>query len=399
MPPARLGVAVSGGGDSLALLHLVRDWAAGAGVPVAAVTVDHGLRPDAAQEAAFVAGTCARLGVPHDILKWSDWKGQGNLQDQARRARYALMTDWARARGIDAVALGHTADDQAETFVMRLARGSGVDGLSGMAGDHHAHGVRWLRPLLGQRRGVLRSYLTGIGQRWIDDPSNEDPAYDRVRARRALAVLDGLGITADGLADTCMRLSLAREALERLARDVAQAAAATDRGDVVLQCGALLNAPRETQLRLVAHALCWVASAEYRPRLGALTENYAQVLAGASRSLHGCLMIPSHGQIRITREYSAVRDTTCAPDVLWDRRWRLSGPPDKGLELRALGQAGLRVCPAWRGTGLPRASLLATPAVWRGDELVAAPLAGLANGWRAELAQGTQSFAETLISH
>ena len=130
-PPPALGVAVSGGSESTALLIHLHDWAGPRGVALHAVTIDHGLRPEAAAEAAGVAALCARLAVPHDTLPWR-WDGRGNLPDAARRGRQALISDWAAARGIADVALGHTADDQAETLLMRLGRGSGVDGLAAM---------------------------------------------------------------------------------------------------------------------------------------------------------------------------------------------------------------------------------------------------------------------------
>ena len=148
-----LGVAVSGGSDSVALLLLVRAWAAVSGREIAAVTVDHGLRAGSAGEAADVAALCARIDVAHDVLNWRGWDGRGNLQDHARRARRDLIADWAQERGIATVALGHTLDDQAETVVMRLARGSGVDGLAAMAVVSQAACVVWLRPLLGLGNG------------------------------------------------------------------------------------------------------------------------------------------------------------------------------------------------------------------------------------------------------
>ena len=146
-----LGVAVSGGGDSVALLLMLATVARGR--PLAAVTVDHGLRPESGDEAAAVEALCAARGIPHATLRWNGWDGAGNLQDRARQARRTLIGAWARANGIGAVALGHTLDDQAETFLMRLARGSGVDGLSGMAPATRAEGVLWLRPLLGRASG------------------------------------------------------------------------------------------------------------------------------------------------------------------------------------------------------------------------------------------------------
>ncbi|MGJ8618282.1 MAG: tRNA lysidine(34) synthetase TilS, partial [Sulfitobacter sp.] len=121
-PPDVLGVAVSGGGDSMALLHLLHGLSALHGTKLRAVTVNHGLRPEAASEAQMVQAFCATLGVQHDTLMWKDWDGIGNLQNAARQARYQMMADWATIHGISTIALGHTADDQAETFLMRLAR-------------------------------------------------------------------------------------------------------------------------------------------------------------------------------------------------------------------------------------------------------------------------------------
>ena len=166
-PEGEIGVAVSGGGDSMALLLLLEEAAARAGRVVAAVTVDHGLRPESGGEAAAVAALCAGRGIAHATCRWGDWDGAGNLLDRARQARRALIADWARGRGIGAVALGHTLDDQAETVVLRLARGSGVDGLAGMAAVVRAEGILWLRPLLGVRRdgapGLARDQGRGLG--------------------------------------------------------------------------------------------------------------------------------------------------------------------------------------------------------------------------------------------
>ncbi|MFO1142994.1 MAG: ATP-binding protein, partial [Amaricoccus sp.] len=120
-PPGDIGVAVSGGGDSVALLLLLWEAAAAAGRGVAAITIDHGLRPEAAEEAGAVAALAGRLGVPHAVRRWDGWDGRGNLQDRARVARRGLIATWAGERGIGAVALGHTLDDQAETVLLRLA--------------------------------------------------------------------------------------------------------------------------------------------------------------------------------------------------------------------------------------------------------------------------------------
>lgn len=158
-PPKRVGVAVSGGGDSVALLCLIADFARDQDIEVHAVSIDHGLREAAADEVRAVTELCGRLGVPHHVEYWRTWEGKGNLMAEARRARYALLADWGAANGVDTIAIGHTADDQAETLMMRLARGSGVDGLSAMAPRRISDGITWLRPLLNIQRRELRYYL------------------------------------------------------------------------------------------------------------------------------------------------------------------------------------------------------------------------------------------------
>ncbi|WP_268234503.1 tRNA lysidine(34) synthetase TilS [Frigidibacter albus] len=391
----RLGVAVSGGGDSVALLHLLAAWRAAGGPDLAAVTVDHGLRPEAAAEAEAVAVVCAGLGVPHTVLRWQ-WDRRGNLQDAARRARQRLIAEWAAGQGAGAVALGHTADDQAETVLLRLARGSGVDGLSGMAAERRAEGVLWLRPLLEVRRGALRDWLRTRGVGWAEDPSNDDPRFDRVKARQALAALAPLGLDVAGLADTAARMRMAREALAQTAQAAARGLGRIDAGDVVLASG-FAGLPEETRLRIAAHALRWIGGGDYRPRLAALQGALAAAQGGKPATLAGCLLLPEAGGLRIAREPQAVAATTGLVGDLWDGRWRLEGPGPADCEVRALGAAGLALCPGWRETGRPHAGLAATPAVWRGANLVAAPLAGHPAGWRAELACGEEDFLHSLI--
>lgn len=386
-----VGVAVSGGSDSVALLHVL----AAAGVRVAAVTVNHDLRTEAASEAQFVARLCGALGVPHDVLVWDHGVIAGNLPDAARRARYGMMAAWAAARGIGRVMLGHTADDQAETVLMGLARGAGLDGLCGMRPRWDQGGVRFERQLLDVTRAELRGYLTRAEIGWIDDPTNENTQYQRVRARRALAVLGPLGISVTGLAEVARNLAKARAGL--MAALVDAAAGAQDHaGALAMHKATLLGLPDEIARRFVIAALMWVSGAEYAPRADAIRRMRLAVAAGRDATLWGCRIRVSETDIRFTREPRAVAALVCAPDQLWDDRWRVEGPADAGLEVRALGAEGLRACKDWRATGISRDALIVSPAVWRGDVLVAAPLAGFSNGWTARIDAGFVSF---IISH
>ncbi|SDE48377.1 tRNA lysidine(34) synthetase TilS [Limimaricola pyoseonensis] len=382
-PPRALGLAVSGGGDSVAMLHLLAPAARARGIGLHAATVDHGLRPEARDEARRVARACAALGVPHDILEWTGWDGRGNLQDAARRARRALLTDWAAKRGLDAVALGHTRDDQAETVLMRLARGSGVDGLAAMAIERREAGLRWLRPLLGIGRAELRDWLTGQGIGWDEDPSNEDRGFQRVRARDALAALAPLGLEVDGLVATAERMAMARAALDALAAELSSRALRLVAGAVAVDLAAYRAAPEETRLRLAAAALRWIGGGAYRPRLVPLRAALEGAAEGRRRTLAGVTLRAARGTLWLCREPKAVEGPV-APDTPWDGRWQVSGPGG-AVRLAALGAEGLRQCPGWRDLGLPRDALLPTPALWDGARLVAAPCAGRAEGWRARI--------------
>lgn len=375
-----IGVAVSGGGDSTALLHLCL----AAGLRVEAVTVDHGLRSESAAEAATVARDCAALGVPHVVARWEHGPVAGNLMDAARRARMALIADRARDRGIGHVALGHTRDDQAETVLMGLARQAGLAGLSGMRVRWEEGGVVFHRPLLAAGREELRDWLRERGVPWVEDPTNENDHFQRVRARRALAVLAPLGITADGLAGVAGHLASVQEALAaqvraagRHLREVAGA----------LHVDAVLwEEPEEVQRQLVVAAVQWLSGAAYPPRAGDIARLMAAMRDGRDATLGGC----RHRNGWLMREARAVAGPVGVGQV-WDGRWLVSGAEG---DVRLLG-AGLRQCPEWRATGLARQVLEVTPGVWHSDVLVAAPCAGFG---RATATVAT-SFNAFLLSH
>lgn len=379
IPSGPLGIAVSGGGDSIALLLLLRDWADARGRAIAAVTVDHGLRPAAAAEAQAVARLCAARGIPHDTLRWTGWDHRGNLQDQARAARRRLIGDWARGRGIAAVALGHTLDDQAETFLLRLARGSGVDGLGAMRAVVPSGEILLLRPMLGLRRAALRDWLRAEGIAWSDDPSNEDPRFDRVRARAALTPLATLGLGPERLAATAAAMNRARAALETLTGDLARRCLdPLPAGDLRLDPAPLAAAPLDLRLRLLAGALTWVSGAIYRPRLARLETALAAIETGAlgqGITLHGCVLRPRRDGLVLRREPARVAPPVPVAQGAWDGRWRLDPPipSDDSLRIGGLGASGLACFPDWRDSGLARETLLTTPALWRGAVPVAAP--------------------------
>lgn len=397
-PGAPVAVAVSGGGDSMALLELVAEVRAQDGRTVRAVTVDHGLRPDSTEEAWFVARQCARHGISHETLEWQGWTGQGNLQQEARRARQRLIGAWAHQIGIGHVLLGHTAEDQAETFLLRLARGSGVYGLAAMDHVSRAEAVLWLRPLLTCRRDDLRKVLTDKGVDWREDPSNVDQRFDRVRFREALPLLADLGLSVDRLAGTAAAMARAAEVVRgqvlALAHSVAEPHAA---GFVRLRRRALRDAPEELRLRLLAAAAQWISAIDHPPRLSALRalDTAAAEAADTAMTLHNCLVTLRGDVIEVVREPERVGGAVMAGEV-WDGRWHTRGPAD--LRVAALGEAGLAQLDNWRATGLSRPALLSLPAFWDREGLIAAPFALPSQACNAQLITGSAGFFDSLTS-
>lgn len=389
---------MSGGGDSVALLHLAVE----SGCSVAVATVDHGLRPEAAEEAAAVAAQCAALGVAHQVLHWR-WDGRGNLPDAARRGRLAALAGWAKAAGLGAVALGHTQDDVAETFLMRLAREAGVDGLAAMAARREVHGITFLRPMMDLGRSELRAWLLNRGVDWAEDPSNEDARFHRVRARRAVAAMADAGVAAEAIAALAHRMADVRDALDGATAEAAARVARIDRGDVILDAAGLAQLAVELRRRLVLAALMWIGSAEYGPRGAELERFLAAALEGRAATLAGCRMTPGRGRVRLTREARAVAGLETGVMVAWDGRWQVAGPENEGdssgLTIRALGPEGLAQLGGAEGAAVPRLSLLASPAVWRGEVLVAAPLAGVGGKWTVSCTAPKGALAAAPLSH
>jgi tRNA(Ile)-lysidine synthase len=302
-----IAVAVSGGSDSLALMHLLAAFARKNKLPPPLVlTVDHGLRSGSAKDAKQVAAWAKEAGLKAQIFPWRGKKPKTGIEAAAREARYRLMGEALTKRGIAALFVGHTQDDQAETFLMRLARGSGLDGLCAMraSAPWPVAGFEKLsvrRPLLGLSRADLRAYLAGAGRAWLEDPMNQDSAFDRVKIRKARAALEEAGLSAARIAAAAAHLARARETLELvtdavLARAVRPHVSKGQPDGLLLDSVALAAAPREVGLRALASVLKAVSGAAYRPRFESL-ERLLDLIAAkggkAAATLQGCHIAPA----------------------------------------------------------------------------------------------------------
>lgn len=174
-----IAAGVSGGADSLALVLRLKEWGDANGKKIVALTVDHGLRSEAAAEAAYVAEVMQRFGIEHHILRWEGEKPVHGIEEAAREARYALIAAWCREAGVRVLATGHHRRDQAETFLLRLIRGSGVSGLSGILPVSERLGLMIIRPQLFDAPDDLKAYLEQCGVAWVEDPSNRNEDFLR----------------------------------------------------------------------------------------------------------------------------------------------------------------------------------------------------------------------------
>lgn len=392
----RLGIALSGGGDSTALMHLAKAWARGRSLMAA--TVDHGLRPEAAEEAREAHRAAQALQIPHATLLWRRDQPAGNLMAAARDARLRLLAGWARRNDLSAILLGHTRDDQAETILMRLGRGAGVDGLAGMAPARSAFDMRWLRPMLDVTRADLRDWLNARAIGWSDDPSNDNPDYDRVRIRQALAALE---LPSAQLAQSAANLAMARDALQEFAALTAEGAEAQS-GSLILPLTRFRRAPLEIRRRLLVAGLRWVTGGDYPPRRETILHALTAINTGARTALEGVLAEPRGDRLRLIREpAAALRAGAASPDAagvaLWDRRWRLEGVAP-GETVAALGHealAGLN----WRASGLGRDEAAASPGLWRAGALLAAPLLVPDQGIGIQPLRALEQFHALLYVH
>ena len=298
-------LAVSGGPDSVALMLMAKEWASllAAAPPVAVATVDHGLRRESWEEAEMVAGFAAALSLPHTILAWCGEKPRSRIQERARDARYALLFQHAYSIGADYLVTAHHADDQAETVLFRLLRGSGIAGLAGMPGTSERHGIVLSRPLLSIPKAELVRFCEARHHPFIRDPANQHPSYARTRIRRLARLFAEEGLDAQALRRLGQRAARANAALERqLEEVVARISAKRNPGNFSAHIEELAGQPEEILLRFLADELKVIGApkALRLDRLEVVTARLAKSLAAGTpfkTSLGGAI-------IRFERDYS-----------------------------------------------------------------------------------------------
>jgi tRNA(Ile)-lysidine synthase len=390
-----VAVAVSGGSDSLGLGLLLAERVRGEDGHLHVLSVDHGLRAESAAECARVAAIFTAIpSCSAHILRWEGKKPAHGLQAEARRARYALLRDWCRAHGVLHLAIAHTAEDQAETLAMRRAHGSGPVGLAGMAAARSEDGVRLLRPLLSVSRETIRGWLRARGQDWLEDPSNEQTRFERVRVRRDL---DAGKVAA--LVEEARGFGEARDQIERAAaRLLAEAGRVHEAGYLSIGLEALREAAPEVRASTLRQVILAVSGEDYAPDLEDLLSALEMPAGVPGWTRAGCLVRSQQGRLWAFREAA-----NCGGHIPvnpgwaggWDGRFRLQVAeglaPGQGCSVGALGEEGLRQAVDRFGVRLkrhpvPLPARLALPALWQGEHLVCQPHLSLGEGLAASWA-------------
>ena len=302
----RIAIAVSGGPDSLALMLLAAEYAAATASLARFVvySVDHGLRPEAAGEAAFVVAEAKRLGFKARALRWDGEKPATGIQEAARMARYRLFAEAMRRDGADVLVTAHHLGDQAETVLMRLAHGSGIEGLRGMDYLAEIGDVRIVRPLLGIDPADLREVVRGAGLRAVTDPSNSDLDYERVRWRKLMPELEAMGLDARRLSKFAERMRDAETALVAMTAEALSMVefGAGDEGAAFAR-NLIMSVPRAIAVRVVGRVLERVGNARKPHAIGAVEALTDRLIREPVRTtLHGCIIRSGGKTVRITRE-------------------------------------------------------------------------------------------------
>ncbi len=378
-------VAVSGGGDSMALALLAASWAEEQGGRVVALTVDHQLRSESYKETQRVSEWMSAHNIEHHVLTWCNPQGGSALQENARTARYELMEQWCRDHGALHLFLAHNKEDQAETFLMRLDKGSGPDGLSAMSAVSERRYCRLVRPLLSVSKSDLRTYLAGADQNWIEDPSNTDTKFERIRWRN---IMNEQNISPDGYCQSARRYGQARSVLDGETARLAAKSVSVHPAGYIRICRAVFNAaPPEIGGRVLARSLMVVGGAVYPPRRQNLEALLAAIIGKPHvvRTLGGCRIEATSSDLVITREFRYLPSAICVNaglSMVWDKRFYLSIPifehgrslnvylqplGDLGdAEFKEVGQLGSIV-------GIPSAARKCLPALYDEDGVISVP--------------------------
>ena len=325
------GIAVSGGSDSIALFHIITEWESENKPEILVASVDHGLRSESKAEVEFVKKICEMKRVKHFALTptINISEARGNLQDNARSARYQLLRNWAISNELQCILVGHTLDDQEENLLIRFLRGSGVDGLASMENMVVRNEILWIRPLLKYRKEELRNYLRNNNYSWIDDRSNYDDKYQRVKVRKLLTQLKSNGLIAPNFVKTADHMLRASKLSKEIAKNNSKILLSfNDVGQITFEVEKFSQLFEDTQFRILSGIISWFSGKFYKPRFSHLKNMHNKILHDklTGATLGGTVFKKENGTITVTRELASIEENYLVKDekFIWDNRWQIT---------------------------------------------------------------------------
>ncbi len=338
-----IALALSGGGDSMALALLLNEFCSKKSIKLVALIVNHNLRDDSRSEAEWVKSQMDNIGVECHILDWVGDKPDTGIQENARNKRYQLLTEKCHELGIETLAFGHNLEDQNETFWIRLISGSGIDGLSGMASSSKRNDIKIIRPLLPISREELREICKSHKQTWIDDPSNQNENFTRVNIRKNLKFFEEAGLSQNRLNDIIAKISQANDALKNITdKVIAKIVRSNPYGYVTIDLDGFYNCEDEIKFRILSNILQNFSNNKYPARSANINELISNIGKKGS-TLSGCEIIIHDDKICIFRELLKIEGKLYLNrnNLSWDNRFIV---PNLGKDyyIKALGEDGVR---------------------------------------------------------
>jgi tRNA(Ile)-lysidine synthase len=389
-----LAVAVSGGADSMALALMAHQWSGSRGGGCVGLTVDHGLRLESSHEAIKVGNWLDKYGISQHVLKCNPPTHIYQTQKASREVRYKLLTEWCHQQGVLHLLLAHHMNDLAETLLMRLCKGSGVEGLAGMSSINEMRNVRLLRPFLKINKKRLRVSLKNWQQEWIEDSSNQDMRFTRSRFRE---VLESEGLDINRFSKTASKMAHVRVLLEiQVNRSLANIVSLHPAGYGVINGEKLQQVPAQIGQRILSRILMCIGGGFYPPRgerIKTLWETIRNKRTISGYTCAGCFITHRAGKLIVIRELGAIKDKAYIKEKTsifrWDRRFQI----DKNkiieqkkaspLVIKRLDNKGWRGIvaedPRLREVAIPSLVRPTLPAFWQEERVIAVPHLGVYN--------------------
>lgn len=372
----------------MALALLMQGWCKERGARLLALTVDHGLRPESARECENVHKILTARGIEHKILSWTGEKPKTHVQEEARHARYRLLQEECRRNNFTSLVVAHNLEDQIETFWMRLAHGSGLDGLAGMSSVRKIGDITIIRPLLDFPRERLRATCKDRGVEWLEDPSNKNGQFLRVRLRQFEDALAAEGMSPQRLAQTMKKLATASEALDfATCHLMAGCLTFYPEGYAVIRLSCWQKFPAEIQRRILAHALQAIAPQPYPIGFDQMEQlrEHCNTPPFDGKTLGGCEILQARDdELLLCRELGAIEPRVPLQEgMVWDKRFIVTGCESlRDIEIGTLGEAGLAAlrkdlseesAASKQLEALPAKVRKTLPAVWKDSRTISVP--------------------------